>query len=144
MTNNTTISFDSGKDVTYELMIEQLGGYEKMSKYVKDTLADLENDVPYDTNCYQFETEICFQFGQLQKALLEYRRAHNIFEVGDAIIRRWNGRLYWIITDVDHGSEFMISENKDAKFKDCKICDLPCNFTHATDAEIKANRCLDQ
>lgn len=54
MTNNMTIAVDLGKDVTYELMIEQLGGYEKMSKYVKDTLADLENDVPYDTNCYQF------------------------------------------------------------------------------------------
>ena len=29
-----------------------------------------------------------------------------------------------------------------AIFKDCKVCDLPCNFTHATDLEIKAGRRL--
>ena len=80
---------------------------------------------------------------ELMDALLEYRRQHNIFEVGDAIVRRWNNRVYWIITDVDNGSEFMISENKNAKFKDCKVCDMPCNFTHATNAEIEACKRLE-
>ncbi|HQZ59997.1 MAG TPA: hypothetical protein PLQ39_09995 [Acinetobacter sp.] len=65
------------------------------------------------------------------------------FKVGDAIVRRWNNRVYWIITDVDNGSEFMISENKNAKFKDCKVCDMPCNFTHATPEEIKLGRRID-
>ena len=65
------------------------------------------------------------------------------FKVGDAIVRRWNNRVYWIITDVDNGSEFMISENKNAKFKDCKVCDMPCNFTHATPEEIKLGHRLD-
>ena len=76
-------------------------------------------------------------------ALLEYRRQHNIFEVGDPVIRKWNNQLYWIISDIDNGSEFLIHKNKDAKFKDCKVCELHCNLSHATDAEIEANRRLD-
>jgi len=98
-------------------LIEKLGGYEAAkNKY---------SDRPH-----------AFVWGDIGKALLSYRRQHNIFEVGDAIVRRWNNRVYWIITDIDNGSEFMISENKNAKFKDCKVCDMPCNFTHATDKEI--------
>lgn len=105
-------------------LIEQLGGYEKAKEmYIAQLKAGL---APYG----------------YEEALLEYRRANNIFQEGDAIVRRWNNRVYWIITDIDNGSEFMINENKNAKFKDCKVCDMPCNFTFATDAEIKAGRRL--
>ena len=141
MTNNMTIAVDLGKDVTYELMIEQLGGYEKMSKYVKDTLADLENDVPYDTNCYQFETEICFQFGQLQKALLEYRRAHNIFEVGDQI-------AYLPKCAPEHNDIYEVREVHQSwclvVLEDMDHRAIYTNIRHTTDAEREANRRLDQ
>lgn len=78
------------------------------------------------------------------KALLEYRRQHNIFEVGDAVIRKWNGRLYYLIVDIDNdGQEFLIHHDKGAKFKDCRISDNICNFKHATDEEIKAGKRLE-
>lgn len=93
-------------------IIEQLGGYEK-AKVILQAVGHKHDAM-----------------------LIEYRRQHNIFQEGDAIVRRWNNRVYWIITDVDNGSEFMISENKNARFKDCKVCDMPCNFTHATPEEI--------
>lgn len=145
MTNNTTISVDLGKDVTYELMIERLGGYEKMSKYVKETLADLENDVPYDTDCYQFETEISFQFGQLQKALLEYRRAHNIFEVGDYVIPNsdHSNEVHFLSEWYIDGLDFRYKTSSGGWGIIVKSC-MDTAWRHATDEEIKANRRLDQ
>ena len=78
------------------------------------------------------------------KANLEYRRQHNIFEVGDAVIRKWNGRLYYLIVDIDSdGKEFLIHRDRGAKFKDCRISDNICNFKHATDAEIEAGKRLE-
>ena len=59
------------------------------------------------------------------------------FEVGDAVIRRWNNRLYYIIAGVDCDKwEFLIHENKDAKVKDCKVCDMYSNLRLATMGEI--------
>lgn len=104
-------------------IIEQFGSYENAKqKYI--------------------ERPFHLAWSDIGQALLEYRRENGIFEEGDAIVRRWNNRVYWIITDIDNGSEFMISENKNARFKDCKICDMPCNFTHATREEIEACRRL--
>ena len=81
---------------------------------------------------------------ELMDALLEYRRQHNIFEVGDAVIRKWNGRLYYLIVDIDNdGQEFLIHHDKGAKFKDCRISDNICNFKHATGEEIKAGKRLE-
>ena len=78
---------------------------------------------------------------EIDAALIEYRRQHNIFEVGDAVIRKWNGRLYYLIVDIDNdGQEFLIHHDKGAKFKDCRIFDNICNFKHATDEEIKNNQ----
>ena len=104
-------------------LIEHLGGYEAAKNQAKDKsigfLVDINNE------------------------LLEYRRQHNIFEVGDAVIRKWNGRLYYLIVDIDNdGQEFLIHHDKGAKFKDCRIFDNICNFKHATDEEIKAGRRL--
>ena len=104
-------------------LIEQLGGYEAAKNQAKDKsigfLVDINNE------------------------LLEYRRQHNIFEAGDAVIRKWNGRLYYLIVDIDNdGQEFLIHHDKGAKFKDCRISDNICNFKHATPGEIKAGRRL--
>ena len=88
--------------------------------------------------------KIIREIGGIEIALLEYRRQHNIFEVGDAVIRKWNGRLYYLIVDIDNdGQEFLIHHDKGAKFKDCRIFDNICNFKHATDEEIKAGKRLE-
>lgn len=59
------------------------------------------------------------------------------FEVGDAVMRRWNNRIYYIIADVDYSKqEFLIHENRGAKVKDCKVCDMYSNLRLATTEEI--------
>lgn len=63
-------------------------------------------------------------------------------KVGDAVIRRWNNEVHYIITDIDNGSEFMISRDKNAKFKQCKVCDMPCNLVLATPEEVAAGKGL--
>ena len=118
------ITWDLGRDITYEVLIENLGGYESAKSKFRDN-GSLHAE-------------------RLKKALLEYRRQHNIFEVGDAVIRKWNGRLYYLIVDIDNdGQEFLIHHDKGAKFKDCRIFDNICNFKHATDEEIKAGKRLE-
>ena len=108
-------------------LIERLGGYER-AKIIQGSRE--MGGLPYDLD--------------LEDALLQYRRQHNIFEVGDAVIRKWNGRLYYLIVDIDNdGQEFLIHHDKGAKFKDCRISDNICNFKHATDEEIKAGKRLE-
>ena len=82
-------------------------------------------------------------FNALNNELLEHRRANNIFEVGGAIVRKWNNQVYYLIVDIDNdGQEFLISKDKNAKFKDCKVSDNICNFNHATPQEIEAGHRL--
>ena len=52
----------------------------------------------------------------------------NRMQVGDQVIRRWNGKKYYICHDVDNGSEFLISEKKGTRVKDCKVCENPINL----------------
>jgi hypothetical protein len=62
-------------------LIEQLGGY-CMSKKVM-------NGIPKDGRSYTItrdDTGITFNSSELHDALLEYRRAHNIFEEGDKAV----------------------------------------------------------
>ena len=107
-------------------LIEQLGGYEYLNGFYKRAVAH------------------GFTLTEIKEELLKYRRQHNIFEVGDAVIRKWNGRLYYLIVDIDNdGQEFLIHHDKGAKFKDCRIFDNICNFKHATDEEIKAGKRLE-
>ena len=117
-------------------LIEQLGGYER----AKDGLHRLKLEKKDLLTC----GDLVVVESEIDAALLEYRRQHNIFEVGDAVIRKWNGRLYYLIVDIDNdGQEFLIHHDKGAKFKDCRIFDNICNFKHATDEEIKAGKRLE-
>ena len=117
-------------------LIEQLGGYER----AKDGLHRLKLEKKDLLTC----GDLVVVESEIDAALIEYRRQHNIFEVGDAVIRKWNGRLYYLIVDIDNdGQEFLIHHDKGAKFKDCRIFDNICNFKHATDEEIKAGKRLE-
>lgn len=88
-------------------LIEQLGGYEKAKK---------ELNSPSNTNVF-FQCEI-------EQALLEYRRQHNIFEVGDRfVIDGLFGVFY-----ANDGNIPYLDYNK---------------IRHATDAEIKAGKRLE-
>ena len=101
-------------------LIEQLGGYEYLKMEYEETLPLVQKD--YKSKSLEV----------IRKALLQYRRQHNIFEVGDFIVkaaRLKDGDLYRI------GE---IAESKNYIKTGCGIfIDTPM-FRHATDEEIKA------
>ena len=109
-------------------MVELLGGYEEAKKELAE---QLNADKPYPN-----ETE------NNKQILLDYRRAHNIYEIGDTI-KANDGQfgfdeLYSIdefFADGD-GVNLAVLDDGDCYPLTCLI--------HATDAEIKANRRLDQ
>ena len=120
-------------------LIEQFG-YEAVKAELKDK--KWRRDNLHGSAEFTWHMEQHIQL--LEAILLQHRRQHNIFEVGDAVIRKWNGRLYYLIVDIDNdGQEFLIHHDKGAKFKDCRIFDNICNFKHATDVEIKAGKRLE-
>lgn len=91
-------------------LIEQLGGYER-AKHEFEMIKEMKPIYPGE-----IETN--------DRLLLEYRRQHNIFEVGDAMVipSRGNGIFHF-----------------NALFSDSDIAEA----RHATDAEIKAGKRLE-
>ena len=125
MTNNTTISVDLGKDVTYELMIEQLGGYEK----AKD----------------KFRDNGSFHAERMKAALLAYRRANNIFEIGDYVLpnSNYSDEVHFLSEWYINGLDFRYKTSSGRWGIIVKSC-MTDSWRHATDAEREANRRLDQ
>jgi hypothetical protein len=66
-------------------LIEQLGGYEKTKDH-RDYLIDFGNE---------FNRPNKYEVNKINNALLEYRRQHNIFEVGDqyVMLKLWHDDL---------------------------------------------------
>ena len=96
-------------------LIEQLGGYER-AKHEFEMIKEMKPIYPGE-----IETN--------NRLLLEYRRQHNIFEVGDWIIMdsyKPEYQLYQITKD-DMGSHWINL----------------VEFRHASDAEIKAGKRLE-
>lgn len=73
------IGCDFGKDITYDCVINQMGGYDEAKNYLKKL-----EEIPLHE---QTEDTITW----LPRCLLQYRRANNIFETGDRIIYPWIG-----------------------------------------------------
>ena len=113
-------------------LIDQLGGYEKAKEW-------------YDENTDKEWVGI-YHMPKLYLALLEHRREHNIFEVGDKVVYKPSmvqGVIFtvigsddfeWMKTEAffegfDHPKRF----SEDPPFSDVR---------HATDEEIKAGRRL--
>lgn len=62
---------------------------------------------------------------------------HSNFEIGNAVIRNWNNRLYYICHDVDSDKwEFLISPVKSQKVSKCETCEYFGNMRLATTEEI--------
>ena len=99
-------------------LIERLGGYEKVNKAVKKI--DIRSD----------------RYKRLKAALLEYRRQHNIFEVGDRVVSKENNEFVYTVITVDGG----LGRLKNILFD--HVYPLH-NFRHATDEEIKAGKRLE-
>lgn len=99
-------------------LIEQLGGYEKVSKAVKKI--DIRSD----------------RYKKLKTTLLSYRRQHNIFEVGDKVVSKNGCELVSEITYLQGG----LAKIKNEKFD--HVYSLQ-DFRHAEPEEIKAGKRLE-
>ncbi|WP_395442600.1 hypothetical protein [Acinetobacter sp. P1332] len=91
-------------------LIENLGGYESAKSKARDNGS--------------------FHSERLKKALLEYRRQHNIFEVGDKVVVKahpfWPEDYVILTVEQEHIGKWYMSA-----------------WRHATDAEIKAGKRLE-
>ena len=112
------ITWDLGRDITYEVLIENLGGYESAKSKFRDN-GSLHAE-------------------RLKKALLEYRRQHNIFETDDYIIHDGELKVFAMWSSAVEGCAYIgyaYAENGEMAHKD--------EFRHATDEEIKAGKRLE-
>ena len=96
-------------------LIENLGGYEEAKKQGEQWGFD-------DT---------------LNKALLEYRRQHNIFEVGDNIVVSFDDTDIFKYSEYSKGLDLHFFENS-YNYGHAKLSEI----RHATDEEIKAGHRL--
>ena len=107
-------------------LIEQLGGYDKAKEmYITQLKAGL---APYG----------------YEEALLEHRRANNIFEVGDKVVSINSAFIeYQGVLNIGFIAKFDLMLSDDSKgFEVNAICGWGNIIRHATDAEIKAGRRL--
>ena len=99
--------------------IEQLGGYER-AKIIQGSRE--MGGLPYDLD--------------LEDALLQYRRQHNIFEIGDKVVSKENNGFVYTVITVDGG----LGRLKNVLFD--HVYPLH-DFRHATDEEIKVGKRLE-
>ncbi|HRA29571.1 MAG TPA: hypothetical protein PLT61_08465 [Acinetobacter johnsonii] len=100
-------------------LIEQLGGYE-WAKIIQGSreIGGLPDDL------------------DLEDALLKYRRQHNIFEVGDKVIKTHpKNTILWPVLGVYKNGGVWLDYKG--------FCWKPPSVRHATDAEIKAGKRLE-
>ena len=119
-------------------LIEQLGGYEKAKAFL--------NAASYTMDELIMMRRSGLRPQHVEKALLEHRREHNIFEVGDKVVIESYRNTYISCGRPSQYSigDLMVIHNLDGNV----ISDDDYNFIdyrdvrHATDAEIKAGRRL--
>lgn len=115
-------------------LIEQLGGYARAIKMSKEWESSIDGDIPLDTMMYSYDFGI-FSWGDLQSALLEYRRQHNIFEVGDKVIKTHpKNTILWPVLGVYKNGGVWLDYKG--------FCWKPPRVRHATPEEIKAGKRL--
>ena len=103
-------------------LIEQLGGYEK----AKDGLHRLKLEKKDLLTC----GDLVVVESEIDAALIDYRRQHNIFEVGDKVVVKdhpfWPEDYVILTVEQEHIGKWYMSA-----------------WRHATDAEIKAGKRLE-
>lgn len=108
-------------------LIEQLGGYER----AKDGLHRLKLEKKDLLTC----GDLVVVESEIDSALLEYRRQHNIFEVGDKVVKTHpKNTILWPVLGV-YKDDGVWLDYKGFNWK-------PPRVRHATDAEIKAGKRL--
>ena len=105
-------------------LIEQLGGYER-AKHEFEMIKEMKPIYPGE-----IETN--------DRLLLEYRRAHNIFEMGDYIIHDGELKVFAMWSNAIDGCAYIGY----AYAEDGEMAHMD-EFRHATDEEIKAGKGLE-
>ena len=103
-------------------LIEQLGGYER-AKHEFEMIKEMKPIYPGE-----IETN--------DRLLLEYRRQHNIFEVGDLITHP----VFWGLFQVKETMKHHVLGVTSTGYKSKLAMEL---IRHATDAEIEAGKRLE-
>ena len=128
-------------------LIEKLGGYEKAKEIVFDPLHPQMTHVSNDGRHWvneefsyipeiQEQIPTMIRIKDIRKALLEYRRQHNIFEVGDKVIKTHpKNTILWPVLGVYKNGGVWLDYKG--------FCWKPPSVRHATDEEIKAGKRLE-
>ena len=117
-------------------LIEQLGGYEKAKEKMDDICHTLDNSELLGGG--DAREGLYERLESIDKALLEYRRQHNIFEPDDYIIHDGELKVFAMWSSAVEGCAYIgyaYAENGEMAHKD--------EFRHATDEEIKAGKRLE-
>ena len=117
-------------------LIERLGGYEKAKEKRYDISHTLDNSEILGGG--DAREGLYERLESIDKALLEYRRQHNIFEPDDYIIHDGELKVFAMWSSAMEGCAYIgyaYAENGEMAHKD--------EFRHATDAEIKAGKRLE-
>ena len=106
-------------------LIEQLGGYQAAKKFINGECSD------------------GFDVQELRDALLEYRRQHNIFEVGDSVlpISNYSDQVHFLADWYIENLDFRYTTNSGSWGIIVKSL-MDGAWRHATPEEIKAGRRL--
>ena len=114
-------------------LIEQLGGYEKAKREL-----ELKEQDSVLQCCIAVTAEM------IRDALLEYRRQHNIFEVGDSIlpISNHSDQVHFLSAWYIENLDFRYTTNSGSWGIIVKSL-MGGAWRHATDEEIKAGKRLE-
>lgn len=131
-------------------IIEQLGGYGKAKEIAFDPLHPQMTHVSNDGRHWvneefshipeiQEQIPTMIRIKDIRKALLEYRRQHNIFEVGDLVVdTNYKDSDVQEIKSVNGNRIEVFHKNKSYYF-----ATFIFSFRHATDEEIKEGKRLE-
>ena len=105
-------------------LIERLGGHEKAKEELK----------------IRISKGFVYSVIELEEALLEYRRQHNIFEVGDFVLRNDGlGNVLKVTSIEGEYANLVRRVDGESIWSWFKLVDI----RHATDEEIKAGKRLE-
>lgn len=110
-------------------LIERLGGYERAKAFLNATSFTIDELIMMQRSGLRTQ--------HVEKALLEHRRQHNIFEEGDIIV---------FVDDFMHDELMVVAWTRKGEVwmdEGAKRCTDLSMIRHATDEEIKAGKRLE-
>ncbi|MCU4364677.1 MULTISPECIES: hypothetical protein [Acinetobacter] len=118
-------------------LIKQLGGYERAKAFLNAASYTMDELIMMQRSGVRPQ--------HVEKALLEYRRQHNIFEVGDKVVSINSAFIeYQGVLNIDFIDKFNLMLSDDSKgFEVNAICGWGEIIRHANDEEIKAGKRLE-